>query len=112
MRATVRRLHSPDVKDLKSYHPPSGDDFNVFIQAMIGPQDGVGEESFGLTVERDASAANPKWVQSRLLINHFDYFVILQELDRLCAEAEGDNWRQLASHLGAQLLWEFEGYRT
>lgn len=83
----------------------------MFVQAMIGPADTIGEESFDFTVERDEYADHPKWVGSRLLLRRFDYLTVLQEVERLCAEAEGSDWQQVATQIGRQLRWEFEGYR-
>ena len=110
MHATLRRLHSPDVSDLRSYHPRVENDFNVLVQAMIGPADSVGEESFDFTVQWDENAERPKWLGSRLFLKQFDYPTVLREVERLCTQAEGSDWQQVAAKLGRQLRWEFEGY--
>lgn len=60
MRAEVRRLHSPDVLDLRGYTPPVSDDFSVLIQILAGPLGLDGEESF------DIDVLTPKRLASRV----------------------------------------------
>ena len=48
MRAQLKRLHSPDVWDLKSFKPDGP--FSILVEAMAGPVDAPGEESFDIIV--------------------------------------------------------------
>src|SRR3954451_10244314 len=49
MHARLKRLHSPDVRDLQTWSPVS-DPFGFLLEAMINPSDGPGVESFTLAV--------------------------------------------------------------
>ena len=49
MRAKLKGLHSPDIDNLENWSSGKKP-FGFLLQAMIGPGDGPGEESFNLTV--------------------------------------------------------------
>jgi hypothetical protein len=49
VRAELRRIHSPDAGELKSWSP-ADEDFGILFQLMVGPEDEAGEESFDVTV--------------------------------------------------------------
>lgn len=63
MNAELKRVHSPDIYNLKSYQPECSDSFCFLLQAMIGPAGEDGEESF------DIEVCTPKWIESHLEIN-------------------------------------------
>jgi len=117
VRAEVRRLHSPDVPDLRVYDPPVGDDFSVLIQILAGPVGSDGEESF------DIEVVTPKRLASRvaqkgplngrhlLIVESFDYATVERWIQRAVAACEGSDWRQVAECLARVGRWEFEDYR-
>jgi hypothetical protein len=50
MSAELKRLHSPDVHDLKTYVPEIADNFAFLPQAMVGPKGEEGEDAFDMFV--------------------------------------------------------------
>ena len=117
MRAALRRLHSPDVFDLVNYQPDPADDFGFLLQALVGPEGGVGEESFDFVV------CTPKWLERRrkksdvifgrhhLIMFEYDYDRLLRTIEHLCDSAEGNSWDEIATKLARFGKWEFEDYK-
>ncbi len=117
MRARLKELHSPDVQNLEEWLP-AGEAFGFLLQAMIGPSDGEGMESFDLTV------CSPHWLTKQMenvdirscehtvLIPRYNYLLLRNYLDRRIAACEADNWPELATKLGQIGRWEFEDYQS
>jgi Immunity protein 8 len=116
MRAKLKRLHSPDIDELESWSP--GDEpFGFTLQAMIGPSDSPGEESFNLTV------CSPEWFAAHrmesgpvmgsrtLFVSAYDHRAIKTYLERAAQRTEGKNWREIAEGLSWLGEWEFEHYQ-
>lgn len=115
MKAKLKRLHSPDV-DLQNYWPEDSRNFSFLLQAMIGPADTEGEESF------DIEVCTPEWLRSQysdseVLSGHHFLIVFDYNLDQIknyishyCERCEADNWEQLANKLNRLGKWEFEDY--
>jgi hypothetical protein len=116
MRASLRRLHSPEINDLAAYCPQPPDNFGFLLQAFVGPEHGAGEESFDFVV------CTPKWLQQKhattdivrgrhhLIVFEYDYQRVMQEIQRLCESAIGATWRDVAVQLSRFGKWEFEDY--
>lgn len=115
MRAKLKRLHSPDV-DLKTFWPNEADNFGFLLQAMIGPENQDGEESF------DIQVCTPEWLKSKyladdvlfgyhfLIVFEYDLEKIRQKIARYCERCVGDNWQEIADRLKYIGQWEFENY--
>ena len=116
MKASIRRLHSPDVTDLVGYRPTDSDGFGFLLQVMIGPEGGEGEESFDVTV------CSPNWLLARhnkedvvigrhhLIMFEYDYLRLKRTIEEFCKSCEGATWKELALKLGRLGKWEFEDY--
>ncbi|HEX4499328.1 MAG TPA: immunity 8 family protein [Thermoanaerobaculia bacterium] len=116
MKATIRRFHSPDVYDLEGWVPADPACFGFLLQALIGPADGEGEESFDFIV------CSPEWLKEKygeagvILGRHhiimFDYNFehLRRTLESLVARIEGKDWRGLATRIARYGAWEFEDY--
>lgn len=114
----LRRLHSPDIPDLRVSRPDNEDSFCILVQAIIGPRNALGDESFGFSV------CTPKWLQailadrqpyvygkSYLIIERYDYNTLWKAIDNLCQRSSGDSWEGVAEKLSKYAHWEFGDYR-
>jgi hypothetical protein len=79
VRARLLRLHSPDADSLQEYVPEDPEAFGLLVQAMVGPEDSEGEESFDFVVcTARWFAAQPfdkgfAWPRHHLFLNRWDY---------------------------------------
>lgn len=115
MRATLKRLHSPDV-DFDTYWPEDPHNFGFFVQAMIGPEGQDSEESYGITV------CTPEWLRSSysdqdilfgrqfLIVFEYDLQRIKQKIQSYCQSCEGESWMEIVNKLRLIGDWEFEDY--
>jgi hypothetical protein len=60
MEAQLKSLHSPDVPNLESWVPEDPASWVFLLQAMIGPKNAEGEESFDIMV------CTPSWLATTL----------------------------------------------
>ena len=116
MRASLRRVHSPDVEDLESYRPERSDDFGFLLQIFAGPEGGEGEESFDVVV------CTPRWLERkhgqhevvvgrhRLIVFEYDYDRLVKMIELYCDSCEGNSWQDVAEKLSRLGKWEFEDY--
>ena len=117
VRAALRRLHSPDAIDLRSFHPSDSANFGILIQAMIGPAEAEGEESFAFMlvtpqwIARELQTRDSRWGRSTLIVSRYAYETLERAVLALCDRAEGDSWSQVAEILNRSMTWEFEDYR-
>jgi hypothetical protein len=116
MRAELKRIHSPDVKDLSQFSPPDPERFGILVQAMVGPEGENAEESFDVVV------CTPAWLQGRLhraplsgrhylFQLPYDYSLLWAFLAAYCQSCEGATWREAAGLVGRIGKWEFEDYK-
>lgn len=114
MKAELKRLHSPDVLELASYHPTKP--FGILVQMMIGPMGEQGEEAF------DTLVCSPDWIekadvssgimtQHKMLMDTFNYEDFYKKVDDFCQSQTADDWIQLASKIGQIGRWEFADYQ-
>ncbi|WP_080727724.1 immunity 8 family protein [Pseudomonas fluorescens] len=116
MSAELKRVHSPGIYDLESYHPACADSFCVLLQAMIGPSGEDGEESF------DIEVYTPKWIENNLgtdevligmhylIVREYNYQKIVHAIEKFLLDCSGTNWREISKKVSRLGLWEFEGY--
>ena len=116
MRAKLKRLYSPDVPNLETWSPCDGP-FGFHLDAMIGPADSKGEESFGITV------CTPEWFANELMrdqnirsgihtlfVANYDYRALWNYIERAAQRSEGENWSEIGAKLSWLGNWEFADY--
>lgn len=119
----LKGLHSPDLGDLRAPELEDPRNFCVLIQAFIGPKGQAGpggepaEESFDFMVCTHEWLAEYLtqnaflWGRHYLFLDHYDYDVIRDQIERLCRRATGyDTWGEVAERLSRYGHWEFEDY--
>jgi hypothetical protein len=116
LRAEIRRLHSPDLFDLRHDSPTPPDDFSVLIQILVGPAGGPGEESFDVLVvtpkylARRVAQQGPVCGRHLLVVESFDYASIEEWIRRAVHSCEGSTWSEVALRIARIGHWEFEDY--
>jgi hypothetical protein len=117
MRAALRSIHSPDAPHFPAYTPENPYHFGILIQALIGPEGGVGEESF------DFQVCTASWLADQVppsgfvfgrhyvVLQRFDASLITEALKDLCEQTTGSDWSAVAKQLARYGKWEFEDYQ-
>jgi len=112
IRPILKHLHSPDLNEPAL--PPDPGNCTVFIQAMIGPDDEIGEESFGLEVvtatylrEHD----RPQSGRGVLVLDSFDWRAVRSFIEERLSKAARESWSEIGEELNKELHWEFDNYK-
>jgi hypothetical protein len=117
MKAELKRLHSPDVADLRTFVPSDPQRFGLFVQAMVGPASDNASESFDLMV------STPDWLREKtetggpmlgvhhVIVARYDYDELLRFIRAFCEGCEGSTWQEIATKVGRLGRWEFDEYR-
>lgn len=117
MKAELKRLHSPDIADLRSFMPAAPDRFSFLLQMIVGPFGQEGEESF------DAVVCTPSWLKIEvdrcgimagkhyIFMNTYNYDKLVKYIESCCNKATGDSWQEIAEQLQCLGRWEFENYQ-
>jgi hypothetical protein len=112
IRPKLRHLHSPDFEAPRL--PPDPTNCIVLIQAIVGPDDGPGEESFDFCVVTPSylqAQHGPRWGRGLLIVESFDWAVVRRIVEERLASVAYNTWEQVGHELNKELLWEFDNYR-
>jgi hypothetical protein len=117
IQAELKRLHSPDVLDLENWTPDLADDFSFLLQAMIGPKNGPGEESFDIVVctpdwLKRNKGARPLIGEHHLIVSQYNFRALRDFISEFVGDCTGKDWSEVARKLGHLGRWEFEDYRA
>lgn len=116
MKLELKRLHSPDVLDLRGFSPRKKDKFGFSMQIMVSELGGVGEESFDVVV------CSPIWLMENykqknvifgrefIIMFQFNYEQLYDKILNYVNSIDGKNWDDLANEMSRIGHWEFEGY--
>lgn len=112
IRPKLRRLHSPDLQEPVLPVDPSH--CIVLIQAMVGPDNGPGEESFDFCVVTPSHLQGhkgPRWGRGLLIVELFDWGIVRKAVEDRLAVVAASTWEEIGSELNRELVWEFDNYR-
>jgi len=116
MKAELKRVHSPDVFDLKNFQPENTEKFAFLLQAMVGPEGKDCEESF------DIEVCTPKWLEDTcgtddviigchyLIVRSYNYQKIVSAIKEFLKRCSGEDWNDVARKVSRLGRWEFEDY--
>jgi hypothetical protein len=114
--AELYGLHSPDALDLTQYTPEDPSSFGILVEAMIGPQNGVGHETFDFVLctpswfAQTLSEGEYRFGHSYIFFGKFDYVLLWRAIKKLCDSVAGPDWETVARRLSRYGKWEFEDY--
>jgi hypothetical protein len=117
MKAELKRLHTPDADDLRSFAPATHGHFALVVQAMVGPVGDDGEESFDFVVctpawlSEKVEAMGPLLGRHHLVMASYDYDELERFVREFCEQCDGTTWEEVATKVGQLGHWEFEDYR-
>lgn len=116
-RPVLKRLHSPDAYDLHTFQPTDPKAFGILVQAMFGPENSEGEESFDIVVctpawlERQLKANGIIDARHHLIVGEFDLPRLQRFLTEYGNQCAAETWGEMALKLSRLGKWEFEDYR-
>ena len=102
--------------DIDTYRSVDETDDGVWIRMLVGPDEGIGEESF------DVLVCTPQWltrmidedgmsfVRHTLLMSKLDLPRAAQRLKHEVPRSEAKDWPGLMLHLVQVDYWEFQDY--
>jgi len=114
----MRRLHSPDVEDIRTWTPPVQEDFGLLLQVFVAPTGSDGEESFDVVVcthkwFAEQTARKPFTLgRHYLFVLGYDYAQLVDFIRRYVERPAAATWPELATIIGRLGRWEFEDYRA
>lgn len=121
MRAVIRWIDLTDHQNW-SYWPDDTENFCVAVQALIGPEDGLGEEIFQFEacspkwfaenrVCHPIFASSPVFARHIVFMNEYDEDELKKSVSVLVEKTTGKSWHEVAEKLSRYMHWEFEDYK-
>lgn len=120
MTPVIRYILSPDIENLEDLIMPPGSKFCFFLQMIVGPDNGPGEESF------DIHICSPSWLEEKLkndpyknsyligrhylFLYDFNYDKVFSILSKIINGCKGNTWNECALKLSRFGYWEFDDY--
>ncbi|WP_230413072.1 immunity 8 family protein [Paraburkholderia antibiotica] len=116
MKAIVKSMwvNSPTI-DLDSYFPDDPENFSLWIELRVGPDDSSGADDYRVLVCTPEwlhqNVKEPRWGRHMLIVEEYDRSAIEASILDYVAKCMGDGWRDIAEKIARNLSWEFEDYR-
>ncbi|GAB5417014.1 MAG: hypothetical protein Crog4KO_18810 [Crocinitomicaceae bacterium] len=117
VKAIIKRMHSPDILNLREYTHSSNEPFSFLLQMMISPSNQQGEESFDVIVrnptpiEQGLMTENIVFHNGSLLVDTFNWKEVELFLKDFVSSLRGRNWDELALQIDKVASWEFRDYQ-
>jgi hypothetical protein len=117
MKAIITNLYTPDItEDLAEYSPPERDNFGLFMQMVISPIGGEGNEFFGFTwctaKYLAEKTAKEKIIFGRhyVIVDEYDYAALEKKLNDYINAIDELTWDLLTDKVSRVAQSEFEDY--
>ena len=116
MKAIVKSMwvDSPTIK-LDSYVPDNPENFSLWIEFRVGPDDSAGADDYRVLVCTPEwllqNVWEPQWGRHMLIVREYDRSVIERCVHDYIAKCSGDEWGVVAKKIARNLSWEFEDYQ-
>ena len=117
IKAKIDGLFSVDLPDPSTDFPEDPEDCWIIVMADIGLEGSPGADEFTFyvcTPKRLSKVVQHEGFQfgrHLLIVERFDWDTVERAIARICEEATGDTWEQVAKKIGRYGQWEFEDYQ-
>ncbi|MGH3690829.1 MAG: Imm8 family immunity protein, partial [Microbacterium sp.] len=114
MKAIIKSRYSSDL-DVETYRPVDPFDDGQWIRLLVGPEGGLGEESFDVLVctthwlAREIGRDGMQLVRHTPVMEKFDLSRAIERLHHGVGLASGATWQELLLSLVQIGRWEFDG---
>lgn len=104
-------------EDLSTYTPQNPDNFCVWLNLAIGPEEVEGSHLFQVGIctvswlAHQLSIKGAYVLRHMILVESFDLELIKRNICEILKSAERPNWEESATILGRYFAWEFEDYQ-
>ena len=91
--------------------PADPADCAVSFQVLIGPVGGEGSDAFSFTVatpSRLLHSADARWGRGYLIVERFDWDVVVEAVARLLACCGRPTWEEVVQQLNHELQWALD----
>lgn len=107
-------VNSPII-DLDSYFPDDYENFSLWIELKVGPNDSIDADDYRVLVCTPnwlhQNVKDPRWGRHMLIVREYDRSVIETCIYDYIAKCVGEKWSDIAEKIARNLSWEFEDYQ-
>ncbi|WP_273726742.1 immunity 8 family protein [Brucella gallinifaecis] len=116
MRGIIKSIELVDHENWE-YWPDDPTNFCVAAEALIGPEDGAGQEIFSFEVctprwLEEHGERKPHFVRHVILMHEYDEDALKSLVRRVVENTNGATWSEVAEKLARYMFWEFEDYQS
>lgn len=116
MKAELKDIISPDIIDIRNFHPQKENCFSFLFEFTVGIKGEECGDQFSIEV------CTPNWLlenlsksealfgTNRLIVLSYDVDLIINQITQYCSSCTGENWEEIADKISRIARWEFEDY--